>query len=106
MRIISYVEALREALRQEMEYDSSVIVMGEDVGPLEVFLKLPMVCGSNSVMKECGIPNIGSSNYWSGRWRCSYWPQASSRTYVHGLYYNCFRSTCKSSRKNALYVWW
>ncbi|MEW6425654.1 MAG: alpha-ketoacid dehydrogenase subunit beta [Bacillota bacterium] len=32
MREISYVEAIREALRQEMERDERVIVMGEDVG--------------------------------------------------------------------------
>lgn len=33
MREILYVEAIREALRQEMELDERVIVMGEDVGP-------------------------------------------------------------------------
>lgn len=33
MREILYVEALREALAQEMELDERVIIMGEDVGP-------------------------------------------------------------------------
>lgn len=33
MREIQYVEAIREALRQEMERDDRVIIMGEDVGP-------------------------------------------------------------------------
>lgn len=32
MRTIRYFEAMREALREEMERDSNVILMGEDVG--------------------------------------------------------------------------
>jgi 2-oxoisovalerate dehydrogenase E1 component len=32
LRVISYAEAVQEALRQEMERDSRVFVMGEDVG--------------------------------------------------------------------------
>jgi len=40
MREIKYVEALNEALRQEMELDSSVIIMGEDVGPYDGMFKV------------------------------------------------------------------
>lgn len=40
MREILYVEALREALRQEMENDIRVIVMGEDVGPFGGIFKV------------------------------------------------------------------
>ena len=32
MREISYTEALREALREEMERDDSVFLLGEDIG--------------------------------------------------------------------------
>jgi pyruvate/2-oxoglutarate/acetoin dehydrogenase E1 component len=32
MREISYVEALREALREEMRYDENVVLLGEDIG--------------------------------------------------------------------------
>mgnify|MGYP000639841845 CR=1 FL=1 len=33
MRRIRFVEAIREAMRQEMERDETVFVMGEGVGP-------------------------------------------------------------------------
>ncbi|MDK2985987.1 MAG: acetoin:2,6-dichlorophenolindophenol oxidoreductase subunit beta [Clostridia bacterium] len=40
MRKILYVEALREALKQEMENDERVFVMGEDVGPFGGIFKV------------------------------------------------------------------
>jgi acetoin:2,6-dichlorophenolindophenol oxidoreductase subunit beta len=37
MRKITFLEAINEALREEMERDSSTILMGEDIGPGGVF---------------------------------------------------------------------
>lgn len=39
MPIMSYIEAVTAALREEMERDEKVFLLGEDVGKKEEFLK-------------------------------------------------------------------
>lgn len=53
MREITYVEALREALREEMRRDERVIIMGEEVGLFEGVYKV-----TQGLLKEFGPKRI------------------------------------------------
>jgi hypothetical protein len=49
MREIRYREALREALREEMERDERVFLMGEEVGHYQGPTRSARACSSSSV---------------------------------------------------------
>ena len=51
MPLISYREALNDAMREEMQRDPNIFIMGEDVGFTAVHLRLRMVY----------LPNLGRS---------------------------------------------
>lgn len=56
MPVISYIDAVTMAMREEMERDSRVFVLGEDVGKKVGSLKPLMVYTTNSVKTGSSIP--------------------------------------------------
>ena len=55
MPVISYIDAVTMAMREEMERDSRVFVLGEDVGKKGGSLKRLMVYTTNWVKPESSI---------------------------------------------------
>lgn len=52
MAVISYIEAVTQALREEMERDEKVFILGEDVGKKVAYLKLLKDYMNNLVKNE------------------------------------------------------
>lgn len=53
MPVISYIDAITMALKEEMERDDKVFILGEDVGKKAVCLKRRPVCTMNLVKIAC-----------------------------------------------------
>lgn len=60
MPVISYIDAVTMAIREEMERDSRVFVLGEDVGKKVTYLKQPTDCTNSSEKKELLTPLLQS----------------------------------------------
>lgn len=53
MAIMSYIQAVTTALREEMQRDEKVFVLGEDVGKKVAFSVQRMVCMKNLGLTVC-----------------------------------------------------
>jgi hypothetical protein len=56
MPVISYREALNQAMREEMERDASVFIMGEEVGHYNGAYKVTQACCSGSASAASSTP--------------------------------------------------
>jgi hypothetical protein len=79
MAVISYREALNQAMREEMERDPDVFIMGEEVGHYNGAYKVTRACCSGSASAASstrrsprwGSPGSVSARRWSGCARSS-----------------------------------
>lgn len=78
MPVISYIDAVTMAMREEMERDSRVFVLGEDVGKKAGSLKPLMVYTTNSVKTGSSIPARRICNRRSWDWSRHVWASADS----------------------------
>lgn len=58
MPIISYIDAITMALKEEMERDDKVFILGEDVGKKVAYLKRLLAYMTNLVKTEYSIHHL------------------------------------------------
>ncbi|CCQ20802.1 2-oxoisovalerate dehydrogenase subunit beta [Listeria monocytogenes N53-1] len=86
MPVISYIDAITMALKEEMERDDKVFILGEDVG------KKGGVFKATAGLYDCRSRN------WSG----DVWLSSSCRNAICGLYYACCQPNYFRSFQNSL----
>lgn len=68
MREITFAEATREAMEEEMARDPRVFLMGEDIAKQGGFSGSSRGCRSGSAWRGCGTPPSVSPPWWARPW--------------------------------------
>jgi len=58
---LTYVEAARQALAEEMARDETIFVVGEGIGPRGGNLTLPRVSSTFTALSACATPRYASA---------------------------------------------
>ena len=115
VRQLTYIQAVNEALRQEMERDPTVVIMGEDIaggagrpdkqdawgGPMRLTKGLIGQFGPERI-RDTPISRGGIHR--GGRGRRGHRPQTGGRPHVCRLSWGVRRPDFQQRRKDALYV--
>ena len=107
MRELTYLEAVREAMVQEMRLDDRVFLIGEDVGvyggAFGVSMGMIDEFGPERVI-DTPISELGIAGAITGAAMTGMRPIGEN--HVHGFHDTGFRANCQPGCKNPVYVWW
>lgn len=107
MREITYLEAVREAMSQEMRKNEDVYILGEDIGVYGGAFGV-----TRGMIEEFGPERVRNTPIseagilWYGCWFSFNWHASNTRITILRLHYDSSRPACQSSSEDSLYVWW